>query len=114
MGIMHYDGSQVKNLSENKLSLIDLGSDITDINGVPTGVRAKDKPLLAFVPHEKLLIFIPDTQNANVDYSSGSHVTGNWTNNAWAYDFDSQDWTLMQNFAYNSSAGHSFSNIVNN
>tara|TARA_R110002020_G_scaffold443766_1_gene655044 strand:+ start:18802 stop:22284 length:3483 start_codon:yes stop_codon:yes gene_type:complete len=114
MGILHYDGQSVKNLSEKHLSLPDLGSDLTNITGTSTGVTSKDKPVLAFVPHEKLLLFIPDVQNANVNYSSGSFQTGNWTNNAWAYDFDTQDWTLMENFAYNSSAGHSFTNIVNN
>jgi len=106
-GIMHYDGSSITDLTEEKLTIENMCRDMSNQDSTLRGIRSSDVPSISFEPKSRTLLVLMDTYH---------NYTGLWTGNyselAWSYDFNSKDWSLMDKFQYNSSNKKTFTNFI--
>ena len=104
-GVMHYDGKEIIDLGEDKLKITDLAYGFQDGNII----ESDHIPSIGFESTTKTLIVIPDIGK---NYDSTGYDE-NYTEAAWSYDFDTEDWSLMSKFQYHISSQKIVTNMVN-
>jgi len=106
-GIMHYDGSSITDLTEEKLTIEQMCWDMSNQDTTPRGIRGEDRPSIAFEPMSRQLIVIMDNF-----FNYTGLWAGNYSEVAWSYDFNSKDWMLMDKFQYDVANKKTLTNFI--
>jgi len=96
-GVLHYNGSEIKDLSTGKLDLESLSNSLDD------GWNDLHRPLVGFAPKTQSLLLVVDS------YMNGTGAAATKSESAWVYDFRNEDWWMMDQLTNNVA----FSNLQN-